>query len=194
MVTVVVAAAAPAEAVSVSVEVAVPFAGGVTEVGENTAVTPLGRPEALSVVAELKLSWLVIVIVLVPPARVGVMVRLVGAADTVKFGAAITVRLIVVVAVKLPDVPVTVTVVVPEVAPADAVSVNTLVVVVLVGLKDAVTPLGRPEAAKVTLPVKPSRGFTVIVLVPPAPPGVIDRLVGAADSVKLAAELTVMGT
>ena len=52
-------------AVNVSVEVTAPFAGGVTGFGENAAVTPLGRPEALSVVAELKLFWLVIVIVLV---------------------------------------------------------------------------------------------------------------------------------
>jgi hypothetical protein len=36
-----------------------------------------------------------------------------------------------------------------------AVSVNVLVLVVLVGLKDAVTPLGKPEADKLTLPVKP---------------------------------------
>lgn len=41
-------------ALSVSVEVALPFAGGVTGFGENAAVTPLGRPLALSVVAELK--------------------------------------------------------------------------------------------------------------------------------------------
>lgn len=43
------------EAVSVSVEVALPFAGGVTGLVENVAVTPLGKPLALSVVAELKL-------------------------------------------------------------------------------------------------------------------------------------------
>jgi len=55
-----------AEAVSVRVEVALPFAGGVTGLVEKVAVTPLGSPVALSVVAELKLFWLVIVIVLVP--------------------------------------------------------------------------------------------------------------------------------
>jgi hypothetical protein len=43
-----------------------PFEGGVTGLGENPAVTPLGKPEALSVVEELKLFWLVIVIVLLP--------------------------------------------------------------------------------------------------------------------------------
>ena len=42
-------------AVNVSVEVTLPFAGGVTGLGENAAVTPLGSPVALSVVAELKL-------------------------------------------------------------------------------------------------------------------------------------------
>jgi len=66
MVTVVVPTVAPDEAVSVRVEVALPFAGGVTGLVENVAVTPLGRPVALSVVAELKLFWLVMVIVLVP--------------------------------------------------------------------------------------------------------------------------------
>lgn len=54
-VTLEVPTAADAEAVKVNVEVALPFAGGVTGFGANAAVTPLGRPEALSVVAELKL-------------------------------------------------------------------------------------------------------------------------------------------
>lgn len=54
-VTVAVPVVAVAEAVSVRVEFALPFAGGVTGLGENPAVTPLGKPEALSVVAELKL-------------------------------------------------------------------------------------------------------------------------------------------
>jgi hypothetical protein len=58
--------AADAEAVSVKVDVALPFAGGVTGFGENEAVTPLGSPDALSVVAELNPLKLVTVIVLVP--------------------------------------------------------------------------------------------------------------------------------
>jgi hypothetical protein len=67
-VTVTVAApvVAVADAVNVSVEVALPFAGGVTGFVENAAVTPLGRLVALRVVAELKLFWLVIEMVLVP--------------------------------------------------------------------------------------------------------------------------------
>lgn len=78
-----------------------------------------------------------------------------------------TVRLTVVVCVSVPEVPVIVTVVgPPTVAVALAVNVKTLVLLVLVGLKDAVTPLGRVElTAKLTLPVKPLTGFTVIMLV-----------------------------
>src|SRR5258707_6290058 len=57
--------------------------------------------------------------------------------------------------VKVSDVPLMVTVDVPVVAAALAVSVNVLVLVVLFGLNEAVTPLGKPEADKVTLPVKP---------------------------------------
>ena len=66
IVTVAAPVAALADAVSVRVELALPFAGGVTGLVEKVAVTPLGRPVALNVVAELKLFWLVMVIVLVP--------------------------------------------------------------------------------------------------------------------------------
>ena len=59
-----------------------------------------------------------------------------------------------------------VTVDVPVAAVALAVSVKTLVVVAEAGLKDAVTPLGKPDADKLTLPVKPFRGATVMVLEP----------------------------
>ena len=71
--------------------------------------------------------------------------------------------------VKARDAPVMVTVDVPVVAAALAVSINVLVLVVLLGLKEAVTPLGRPEADKLTLPLKPFCGVTVIVLVPLLP-------------------------
>jgi len=65
-VTVAVPVVAVADAVNDSVDVALPFAGGVTGLVENAAVTPLGKPVALNVVAELKLFWLVMVMVLVP--------------------------------------------------------------------------------------------------------------------------------
>lgn len=65
-VTVAVPTVALADAVNVSVELAVPFAGGVTGLVEKAAVTPEGKPVALSVVDELKLFKLVTVTVLVP--------------------------------------------------------------------------------------------------------------------------------
>ena len=80
-----------------------------------------------------------------------------------------TVRLIVVLCVRVPLVPVTVTVVVPVVAELLAVNVRVLVVVVLEGLNPAVTPEGNPEADRLTLPLKPLTGVTVMVLVPLAP-------------------------
>src|SRR5271157_5909916 len=104
----------------------------------------------------------------------------------VKFGVtgAFTVRARVVVATRLPEVPVMVTVTVPMVAVLLAVSVSVLVPVV--GLNDAVTPLGSPDAVRrLTLPVNPFRSFTVIVLVPPGPPWVIVRLLGESVSVNL---------
>ena len=57
--------------------------------------------------------------------------------------------------VRLPEVPVMVTVAVPNAAVLVAVRVSVLVVVVLLGLNNAVTPAGRPEAARLTLPLKP---------------------------------------
>ena len=81
---------------------------------------------------------------------------------------------------KLPDEPVTVTVTVPVAAVLLAVNVNVLVLAVLLGLNDAVTPLGRPDAVKLTLPLKPFCGVTVMVLAPLAP-CVIARLFGDAE-------------
>ena len=79
--------------------------------------------------------------------------------------------------------PVIVTVDVPVVAVPLAVNVSVLVLVVLLGLNDAVTPLGRAEVARLTLPVKPFCGVTVIVLVPLVP-WVIVTLLGDLDKLK----------
>jgi hypothetical protein len=57
----------------------------------------------------------------------------------------------------------------PTVAVLDAVRVSTLVVVALAGLKEAVTPVGRPAADNATDPVKLLRAAIVIVLAPLAP-------------------------
>jgi hypothetical protein len=71
--------------------------------------------------------------------------------------------------VRLPDVPVIVTVAGPGVAPLLAISVNVLEPVVGFGLNDAVTPLGSPDADSVTPLPKPFSGVTVIVLMPVPP-------------------------
>jgi hypothetical protein len=167
-------------AVSVNVLVLVVLAG------LKLAVTPLGRPEAERVTEPLKPLTGVTVMVLVPLAP-RLMLTLAGDAESEKSGTAtaFTVRLMVVLRVKAPDVPVIVTVAVPVVAVPLAVNVTVLVVVVLPGLKDAVTPLGRPEADKLTLPLKPFTGLTVMVLFA-LPPCVTETLVGEAESEKSA--------
>jgi hypothetical protein len=145
------------------------------------AVTPLGRPDADKVTLPLKPFCGVTVIVLVPTVPC-VIVKLLGDAERAKFpaGAGLTVRAIAAVFDKLPDVPVMVTEAVPVVAVLLAVSVNVLVVVAGFALKEAVTPLGRPDADRATLLLKPFCGVTVIVLVP-APPCVIVKLFGDAE-------------
>jgi hypothetical protein len=73
-----------------------------------------------------------------------------------------------------------VTVTVPVAAVPLALSVKVLVLVVLVGLKEAVTPLGKPEADHLTLALKPFCGVTVIVLVPLVPCMTV-KLLGDAE-------------
>ena len=58
----------------------------------------------------------------------------------------------------MPEVPVMVTVLVPSVAELLAVKINVADPVTGFGVKEAVTPLGRPEAVRLALPVKPFRG------------------------------------
>ena len=94
----------------------------------------------------------------------------------------VTVKLIVAVLVKPSEEPVTVTTTVPVAAVGFAVRVSELAVVVLLGMNEAVTPLGRPEADKLIVPLKPPCSATV--LVPLEPCGTVSP-VGAAEMVKL---------
>jgi hypothetical protein len=71
--------------------------------------------------------------------------------------------------VRLPEVPVIVTVAGPTVAVLNAVRVKVLVVVALAGLNDAVTPAGNPLAERATEPPKLLSAVTVMVLIPLAP-------------------------
>lgn len=96
-------------------------------------------------------------------------------------------RVIVTELVRLPDLPWMVMVAGPIAATALAVRVNILVLPVGFGLNEAVTPLGKPDADKLTLPVNPFCGVTVIVL-EPLVPCLIVMLPGEAESEKFGPE------
>lgn len=70
----------------------------------------------------------------------------------------------VVVVLKLPDVPVIVTVKEPVAAVPVAERVKRLLAVAGLVAKLALTPLGKPDADKVTLPVNPLRGWMETVV------------------------------
>ena len=93
-------------------------------------------------------------------------------------------REMVVLFVKLPEVPEMVTVTVPVVATPVADRLKRLVVVAGFAPKTALTPLGKPDALKTTLPLNPFCGLIVIV-VEPAEPWRKFKLAGDAESVKL---------
>lgn len=132
--------------------------------GVKDAVAPLCKPEAERVTLPLK-PFEGVMVTVVAACAPRAMLKLVGDAEREKVGAAVTVREMVVEAVKPDEAPVTVTVTVPVVAVPLAVRVRVLVLLVLAGLKDAVTPLGSPEADKLTAPLKPLSGLTVMLLV-----------------------------
>ena len=71
--------------------------------------------------------------------------------------------------VKLPDVPVRVTVKLPVAAAPLAERVNTLLEVAGFVPKVAPTPLGKPDAVRMMLPLKPFRGLIETVVEPEVP-------------------------
>jgi hypothetical protein len=153
-----------APVVAVLLAVSVSTLEFVEDVGLNAAVTPLGKPVAVKATLPVKPPMSVTETVSVPLApcltdseeddgfRLNPVVIL-----------ASTVRAIVVLAVVLPDVPVIVTVEEPAVAVLLAVKVSTLLPVVGLVPNEAVTPLGRPVAESVTLPLNPFTGVAVMV-------------------------------
>jgi hypothetical protein len=175
-----------AVALAVSVSTCVPE----TVPAANEAVTPVGKPVAARVTLPVNPFAPVTVIVLVPvlPCTTDTVV---GNAESVKLGAAFTVTEIVVDPVSVPEVPLIATVTeLAGVAVAPAVSVTICVPLTVPAANDAVTPLGSPLAARVTAPVNPPTSVTVTVLVPVLP-CTTDTVVGAAESVKPGAMLTV---
>ena len=136
--------------------------------GLKDAVTPRGRPEADKPTLPVKPFsdvTMIVDVILPPRARL----KEFGEAARAKFGAGTTVRETVVLCDNAPDAPVTVMVNVPSGAALPAVSVSVLALVVLPGLNAAVTPMGKPEAERLTLPLNPFRGLMLMALVPFAP-------------------------
>ena len=95
-----------------------------------------------------------------------------------------TVRASVVVAVKVPEVPVMVMLLVPVAAVVVALKVSVLDPVVGFVPKTAVTPAGNPETASFTVPVNPYNGATATAAVEERPVPRF-KLPGAEESEKL---------
>lgn len=134
----------------------------------NTTVTPLGKPDTTQEMLPVNPFRSVAVMVSVPlePAA-----RESEAAEgaTVKLGVPVTVSAMVMVELSVPEVPVMVIVEVPATAVLATVKVTTLVPVVGLVAKAAVTPVGNPDTARVTAPANGLTSVTVIVSVPVAP-------------------------
>src|SRR5262249_10336633 len=141
------------EALTVSV---LPVVAGL---GRNEAVTPFSKPDTDSVTLLLKLLSRLIVMVLVPLLP-RAMVRELGESERLKSGCgpSVIVSDTVVLCERLPDVPVMVIVNVPTAAVDEADRRRVLEVAVGFGPKEAVTPVGIPDAVKLTLPEKLSTG------------------------------------
>ena len=77
--------------------------------------------------------------------------------------------MIVALLLRVPEEPVTVTVKVPVAAVPLADRVSRLVVLAGFVPKTALTPLGKPDAVKFTLPLNPFTGLIVMVVKPDAP-------------------------
>ena len=155
-------------------------------VGLKLAVTPLGRPVAARVTGALKfcaLRTLMVALGLLPPSTT---LRVLDDEEMVKLGVG-TVTVRVVDAVSEPEVPVMVIECDPGAAVAPAVKDTVLDEVLLVGLKLAVTPVGKPVAVNVTVPVKPLAAATLILEVAALPPMGVDKVAAADESVKLGA-------
>jgi hypothetical protein len=150
--------------------------------GFQRAVTPFGSPETERVTLPVN-PYSGVTVTEVEPDIPWPRFILDGA-ESVKVGA-YTPSVSVVVAIRLPEVPVIVSVLVPTSALLLDVRVSVLARVVGLGEKLAVTPLGKPDTEKFTLPVNPYSGLTEMVAVLDVPWPRI-RLPGP-DSVKLGA-------
>jgi len=185
----------PAVAVPATVMfiVALPEPGAAIEAGLKEMVTPAGAPEADSEMALLKPPETAVVMVELPAPPAATETAL-GEAEMVKSGVGtlVTVRATVVVWVVLPPTAVMVTVEVPSVAVEEAVKVTVELpepgAAIEAGLKEAVTPAGRPEADSEMALLKPPETAVVTVEVPVLP-WTTETEAGAAETVKSGVEV-----
>jgi hypothetical protein len=105
----------------------------------------------------------------------------------------VTVRLIATVVLRLPDLPVMVTVDVTATAEGATVSVRMALAGVVPALNEPATPAGRPEMLTVTAFEKPFCGVRESVLLPVAPCGMLSA-VGEADKMNVGCGVMVSAT
>jgi len=152
-VPVIVAVEVPTEALLAAVRVKVVEPGSIG-LAEKLAVRPLGSPAIDKLMLPPNpFSGSAISVDL--PVPLGTRLTVLGAAESVNPGV-LMVRFTPVLAVSAPEVPVMVIVGLPGTAELLADRVNVLLPVVGFGENDAVTPLGNPEAARLTLPANPN--------------------------------------
>ncbi len=174
---------------TVKVTSEVPEPGAASDAGLNNAVVPVGRPNALKTIAELKAPEATVAIVLLPVEPCA-METAFGEAEIVKASGGVTVRRTVAVGcVVLAPVPVmrigyeptgvledTATIMVEVPAPGAAMDM---------GLKLTVTPVRRPDAERATAELKPPEMAIVMVDVPLLPCATEIEL-GEAETVNVA--------
>jgi hypothetical protein len=158
----------------------------------NPAVTPAGRPDAASVMLPAN-PFRGAIKTAAAPFPPWTTLRFAGARLIPKSGGGATVTVIGTLALRLPDVPVTVNCEDFKAAVAVAASVSVVDEAVLAGLNEADTPVGNPDAASATVPVNPFCGCTLIETVP-LPPAITFRAEAAAESLNPAEAVIVSGT
>lgn len=176
----------PVVAVRLAVMVIVALPAPVMDDGLKLMVVPDPCPDALSAIAELKPPVTAVVTVTVPECDRDTE-RDVGAALMEKPAETpVTVSVTVVEETMLPEVPVTVMEYVPAAAvePTVKLSVELPAPVMDVGLKAAVTPVGRPETVSAIDELKPPDTELEMVVEPPLLCA-IDSADGDAERVKL---------
>lgn len=153
--------------------------------GLKALLIPIGKPVTDKATAEGRFTGLTSVSTVVPLLPPTSKVILLFADERVKLGAGM-VNCNVTVEDRLPEVPLIVRGYVPDAVADPTASDKEPVFEIVAGVKDAVTPAGRPLIDRATLAVKPFKGDTVIKSLLLDPAGTV-RLVACTESVKLGA-------